>query len=74
MACLRDDEDYQLVDCEETYAGTPCLGCTTAALKISELQMQVEALKQQAQAEAIHAEVRMSIFRAIKDAVEVALK
>jgi len=63
------------MDCEETYTvGTPCLGCVALLLKVSELQIQVEALKQQAQAEAIHAEVRMSIFRAIKDAVEVALK
>jgi len=63
------------MDCEETYTvGTPCLGCVALLLKVSELQIQVEALKQQAQAEAIHAEVRMSIFRAIKEAVEVALK
>jgi len=62
------------MDCEETYAGTPCLGCVALLLKVNELQIQVEALKQQAQAEAIHAEVRMSIFRAIKDAADVALK
>ena len=62
------------MDCEETYAGTPCLGCTTAALKISELQLQVDALKQQAHEETRESAKRIRALTEIKLLCEVILK
>jgi len=62
------------MDCEETYAGTPCLGCVALLLKVSELQIQVEALKQQAEVEVRDANTRMETLVTIRALADLATK
>ena len=63
------------MDCEETYTvGTPCLGCVALLLKVSELQIQVEALKQQAEVEVREAKKRTDALITIRAIAELATK
>ncbi len=60
---------------EEQYAiGVPCLGCAAAALKVRELQLQIDAMKQQSVNEIHDAKRRIDALITIRAIAELATK